>query len=182
MTEIVLKAQKYFDDYIHENEDIFHLERHLVQVERWAKRLLETHSEADEEIVMLGVYLHDIAHYPVDKNSDHAVRGEEKATEFLKDNNYPEDRIKKVTHLVRSHRCKDIQPETIEARILACADSASHLTDSMYLDIIQDERSDYALGKLERDYRDIGIFPEIQQELKPLHEAWKNLINAFMNI
>jgi len=182
MTDIISKTKKYFATYIRENDDIYLLKSHVPLVEKWVNRLCDKHPEADREVVILGVYLHDIAHYPLIKGSDHAVRGEEKAIKFLKENGLSEEKVKEVAHLVRSHRCNDIEPQTIEAKILACADSASHFDDTTYLDIIQQGRVEYGAGKLDRDFRDIGIFPEVQQELKPLYEAWKMLYKAYMNL
>lgn len=173
---IVDLAEDYFHAYIRENDDIYRLDRHLVQVNKWAKKLLEENPEADSEVVLLAVWLHDIAHYPPKPDNDHAVNGELITRKYLLSNNYPSDRIEAVAHCVRSHRCKDIMPKTLEAKILVCADSASHLTDQMYLDIAKEGRVDYALGKLERDYRDIGAFPKIQKELKPKYESWKKIL------
>lgn len=182
MNNIIDKAKKYFYDHIARNDDIYGLERHLPLMEKWAKRLLKENPQVDEEVVLLGVWLHDIAHYPPESSSDHAVKGEAVTKEFLTKNNYPKEKMEKVLHCVRSHRCKDVLPETLEAKIIACADSASHLTDLAYLDIVMDGRDDYALGKLERDFRDVGTFPEIKKELEPLYLAWKKLLKEFIAV
>jgi len=42
-----------------------------------------------------------------------------------------------------------------------------------------DGHKDYALGKLERDYRDISLIPGLKEKLTPLYEAWKPLLEAF---
>lgn len=179
---IVEKAKENFGQYLESNEDIFGLDWHVEEVERWALRLTESYPEADVEIVTLGAWLHDIGHYPINKDVDHAVTGEEIARKFLLSNGYPAEKLERVVHIVRAHRCKDVLPQTIEAKIIACADSASHLTDSMYVDIIKEGRSDYALAKLERDYRDVALFPEAHDELKPVYEAWKKLLNALVEL
>ncbi len=159
-----------------------YLLRHLPQVEKWAKKLLSSYPQADEEVVLCGVWSHDIGQVVGDKEADHAVNSEIEILRFLTEQGAKSDFIDKVTHCARSHRCKDVQPNSLEAKILAVADSASHMTDIVYLDMFS--RGDYelALGKLERDYRDVGIFPELQQTIKPLYDAWKQLLSVYPKV
>lgn len=85
--------------------------------------------------------------------------------------NYPKEKINEIAHCVRAHRCKDM------------ADSASHFTDINYIVHLTSQESDYdrhyVEDKIERDYRDIGIFPELKKELTPIYKAWKKLIKVF---
>jgi len=131
----------------------------------------------------LGVWLHDYGHYPINPNEDHAITGERKAKAFLKKEGFNKEKTKQVLHCIRSHRCKDVMPQTIEAKILACADSASHFTSTMYFDILYRQKNENhpytALGKIERDYRDLSFFPEIKKELTPLYKAWLNLLSEY---
>lgn len=73
---------------------------------------------------------------------------------------------------------KMFQPSTIEAKILAVSDSASHMTDINYICMFQSYGKDFTLDKLERDYRDISLFPELKLELTKLYFCWKNLIET----
>jgi len=184
MTQIVDKAKKAFLDGIKEyKQDPYGLESHVEELERWAKLLLKKHPEADEEVVLLGVWLHDYGHYPINPDEDHAVTSERKAKILLEGEKIDEKKLDNVLHCVRSHRCRDVMPKTIEAKILACADSASHMTDKVYLDIAHSNKlRNYkyqVLEKLERDYRDASIFPEIKKEITPLYTAWKALLEAY---
>lgn len=187
MPDIIEKAREKFDEMIKKYpEDIYGLVNHLSEMEKWAKKMLEKYSEAEKEVVFLAVWLHDIGHYPV-QEKDHAIIGEERAREFLAENGYNKEKLEKVLHCVRSHRCKDVQPETIEAKIIAFCDSASHMTDyQMYLKMIQDDRRDgkepRVFNKLSNDYRDLGLFPEMQKELTSLYEAWKKLLEEYNKI
>lgn len=181
MPLIVEKAKNLFYQMIDDHgSDPYNLRNHLTEVEKWAKYILKIKEEADEEIVLLSIWLHDVGHYPVTDKEDHSVRGEKIAEEFLRKENYPEDRIGQVLHCVRAHRCNDVSPDTLEAKIVAFVDSASHLTDVVYLNMLSDNEGqdgDFdVLGKIERDFRDLSFFPEIKEELKELYEAWKNLI------
>lgn len=118
-------------------------------------------SRADKEIVLLGVWLHDIGHLIGNSNVDHAINSEIETRKFLSRIGYEKQKIDEVAHCVRAHRCKDIQPETIEAKIVAACDSARHMTDYIYTDIAMQGNIDKAKSKLERDIRDVDSFPEL---------------------
>lgn len=176
---IVDKARKYCLHIISSHDDIFDLKSHIPEAEKWAKLILSEHEEADQEIVLLAVWLHDISHYIGKKDSDHAVRSEKMAREFLTKEKYPTEKIEKVAHCIRSHRCRDIQPETVEAKIMVCADSASHMTGYSYIDVMHRGNFSYVESKIERDYRDVGLFPEVQTKLTPLYKIWKKLSREY---
>lgn len=176
--ELANKARKYFFQFIKETgPDRYNLWHHVPEVERWAKKLLVIHSEANEDVVILGVWFHDIAHYLYRKEGDdHAVMGQKIIDDFCKRENIDPNIAAKANHCVRAHRNKDVKPETIEAKIIACADSASHMTGICYLDMLQRDSINDILSKIDRDYRDIGLFPELQNEMKPIYKDWKKLI------
>jgi len=165
---IIDDAKKYFE----KNNKQDYLPKHIIQAEKWAKRLLLKHPEADSEVVLAAIWLHDIGQsHPCE---DHAVKSEEIVGNILAKN----PKVTQIMHCVRAHRCKDVMPSTIEAKIVACADSASHMTDYVYIDMLQENKD--ALGKLERDYRD--ILPELKKELLPLYTKWKELIIEFKKV
>lgn len=178
--DIVEITKEYFLKVVRDAGSKYsYLERHLPQVERWAKKIINKKPEANETVVMLGVWLHDIGQILGNQDNDHAINSEIEAKRFLKENNVDEMVIKEVAHCVRAHRCKDIQPETLEAKIVAVADSASHMTDIVYIDMASRGEIEDAKAKLERDFRDKGLFPELQEESRALYEAWKRLLEAF---
>ncbi len=187
METIIDKAKGRFLKMVLDNgSDPYWLTSHLTEVCRWANFFIKRYPEIDSEILFLGVWLHDIGHYPID-NEDHAAKGEKIAKEFLSKENYPLDKLNRVLHCVRSHRCKDVAPASFEAKVLAFIDSASHITDLIYFKMaksIKEKREDFSIvySKMERDYRDLSFFPEIQEELKHLYEAWKNLIEMYEKI
>ena len=187
MQPIVEKAKKVFLDNVKANgSDPYTHENHVFEVERWAKKLLKTNPTADEEVLLLSVWLHDFGVYPINPNEDHAITGERKAKEFLSKENYDKDKTEKVLHCIRSHRCKDVMPKTLEAKMLATSDSASHFTSTMYFDILYRQKKihhDYsAFDKINRDYRDIAFFLEVKKELTPIYEAWVNLLKTYEKI
>lgn len=186
MSSIIEKARAEFlkmvDDF---GSDPYHLLPHVPEAEKWAKLMLKRYSGANEEVVLLAIWLHDLGHYPIPTEIDHAIRSEQRAKEFLEKENYPVDKMEKVLHCVRAHRCKDVMPETLEAKIMAFADSASHMTDTMYFDMVMaDEEGKFprTYAKMERDFRDLAIFPEMQKELSEIHGAWQVLLKAYEKI
>lgn len=93
MSEIIEKAKERFLRMIKESgSDPYHLSGHVPEVEKWARHILKSHPEADEEVVILGACLHDLGHYPVPTEIDHAIRGEERARTFLENENYRKTR------------------------------------------------------------------------------------------
>jgi len=193
MDNIILKTKKFFQERVKKYgedrpgyPDPFGLLKHVEEVAKWADFLCDKNKDADREVVMLSVWLHDVGHYPLPTKIDHAARGQRLAKQFLSQEKYDSSKIQQVLHCVRSHRCKDIMPQTIEAKIIACADSASHFTDSMYMDMAKDDKKAKVplrvYGKIERDYRDASIFPGVKKSLTPLYMAWKKLISEYEKI
>ncbi len=188
-SEIVTKAK----EYLLEQEQITlknlkpgsgkysYLPRHLAQVERWANRLLQEHPEAREEVVLTAVWMHDIGLLIGPEEIDHAINSEAEVKRFLPSIGVNTDIVAKVAHCVRAHRCKDVQPETIEAKILAVSDSASHITDTVYIEMANRGEKEAALAKLERDLRDVSLFPELKTEMNSLYEAWRALLSIYPN-
>ena len=178
---IIEKAKKRFQQMIDDfGKDPYCLYSHVPETERWAKYMLKKYPKADKEIVLLAVWLHDVGHYPIPSKIDHAVRSEKRAKQFLKKENYDEKKMEKVLHCIRAHRCRDVMPETFEAKLIAFIDSASHMTDKeTYVDMVRAYKNvTVVLEKLERDFRDMGHFPEQKKKFKYLYESWKQLLTA----
>lgn len=175
ISEVINEAKKYqlkiIKDY---KKDPYGLADHFAEMEKWAARLFEIFPEVDQNVVLLSVWLHDTGHYPI-VDLDHAVKSEKLARKFLS-GKVEDEILNKVCKAVRAHRCKDVLPETREEKIVACIDSASHMTDNVYVSIAKSGRYNYCLAKMARDYRDTGLIMEVQQEIEPLYKAWVNLI------
>jgi len=184
MNQIIKRAREFFYENVKNfGSDPYSLLPHVPEVEKWAKFLINKHSEVDGAIVLLGVWLHDVGHYPLPSNQDHAIRGENVARKFLVGENYDGDNLERVLHCVRAHRCKDVVPETMEAKVVAFSDSASHMTTGIYLEMSKCDkearREFQAFAKLERDFRDLSFFPERREQMRPLYESWKNLLGSY---
>ena len=187
METIIEKAKNKFIQTVNDfGSDPFHLLSHIPEVEKWGLFMNKRYPESDIEIIMLSAWLHDIGHYPIPTDIDHAVRSEQRAREFLEKENYDKLKIEKVLHCVRSHRCRDVMPETLEAKIMAFIDSASHMTDSMYFGMAKDDKNMKqqfrVYSKMERDLRDLSTFPEAKEKLLGLYDAWQKLIKEYEKI
>ena len=57
------------------------------------------------------------------------------------------------------------------------------MTDFLYFDMAMEDKAKHrefkAYGKLERDFRDAALFPEVKKKLKDIHAAWKELLRAY---
>jgi hypothetical protein len=163
--------------------DPYHLQPHVPEAEKWAKFMLKEYPQANREVVLLAVWLHDLGHYPIPTDIDHAIRSERRAKEFLENEKYDKNKMNEVLHCICSHRCRDVMPESLEAKIMAFVDSASHMTDTMYFDIAKSDKEKKekfrVYAKMERDLRDLASFPEIQDKLRGIYVSWQSLIREY---
>ncbi|MEA1925789.1 MAG: HD domain-containing protein [Patescibacteria group bacterium] len=153
---------------------------HLLAVEKFSKFLLKNLPKADKEMVMLGVWLHDLQRIRSIKG-DHQKIGAKEAGKVLEKYGYTKDEIIKVKNIIRTHSCSDLKPKTLEGKILASADAMSHYVNDFYIKIaISGERNldDYkkwALEKLNRDYNKKIFFSFAKKEIKERHNALKKV-------
>lgn len=89
-------------------------------------KLLAKKFNADEEVLELAAWLHDMRKmkgiYP-----DHHIFGAKDAEIILRENGYPEETIQKVTHCILTHSTdKNYPPQSIEAKIFSSADALSY--------------------------------------------------------
>jgi len=153
---------------------------HLMEVERFANLLCDKFPEADRDIVGLGVWFHDIGRLR-GYEKDHDVYGAEEAQKVLAKKGFPTDKIKRVYEVCRTHRCTDVQPESLEAKILATADAMSHFTHGFYFRLFQhyqdkmdfDEIRKLVRKKLERDFNKKILFDEAKKEVQDIYEAMR---------
>jgi len=152
---------------------------HISSVVKYAK-VLAKKLNADEEICEIAALLHDYASV-VNKDwyPEHHVHGARLAEEILSEYNYPK-KIEAVKHCILAHRAsKNITPETLEARIVASADSMAHFDNVhslLYLAFVRhkmsiDEGTKWVLDKLERSWN--KLIPEAKEIVKEKYDAIK---------
>ncbi len=178
--DIISKTKLYFLENFKkaDNPPYQYLPRHVFKTEKWVKKILEDYPEADRETVLLSVWLHDIGQI-IGTRKDHAVNSADEARHFLPKLKISPARIGDVVHCVRSHKCKDVLPETLEAKILAVANSVSHMTDFYYLTMADKISKKVAMDKLKRDCESLDFLPKIKKENKRFCKAWKELLRIY---
>jgi uncharacterized protein len=104
-----------------EMEGVAHGWQHVIRVKKNALRIAVDYPDADREIIVYAVLLHDVGRNVKGKN--HAEVGAEKSREFLNKLGMNTEIIDRIVHAIRTHRYRDREmPETLEAKILFDAD------------------------------------------------------------
>jgi HD superfamily phosphodiesterase len=155
-------------------------ETHIVAVNKYAHFLLEKLPEANKEVVLLGVWLHDMQRIRGIKG-DHQKVGAEEAEKVMKDFEIERDIQDKVKQIILTHSCDKELPTTLEGKILASADAMSHYANDFYLQIATTrqrnlkEFKEWALEKLDRDFEKKIFFNFAKKEIKDRHDALKTI-------
>ncbi len=154
---------------------------HLLAVEKFAKELLKKLPMANEEVVLLGVWLHDLQRIR-GKKGDHAEQGAIEAEKVLRQFKYSEEVISHLKEMILSHRCDSKPfPKTLEGKILASADAMSHYVNDFYLTIATTGKRDtkgfkgWALEKLDRDYNKKIAFGFARKMIVKRHKVLKEV-------
>ena len=97
---------------------------HIVEVVAYAQRLAKTMG-ADEEIVTLAAYFHDISRVTMGPEG-HNVKSAEMARDWLRQRGYPAESIERVVQAIVAHMLPVMSPDRdsvpLEGRILYDAD------------------------------------------------------------
>lgn len=158
-------------------------ENHILPVVAYAEKLARQHG-ADEEVVVLAAWLHDIGSLRHGRK-DHHLTGAKIAENKLKELGYPEDKIKLVKACITNHRgSQKLERNTIEEKIVAEADALSNFDNLpglfkaafIYENKTQSEAQISVREKLERKWNKLH-FPESRQLVKNKYEAIKLLLN-----
>lgn len=97
---------------------------HVIRVFKTAEQIGREEG-ADMEVLLAAALLHDIIVYPKgsEKRSKSADESAELAQRMLAARGWSRDRIEKVSYCIRTHSySKNVNPETLEAKILQDAD------------------------------------------------------------
>lgn len=152
---------------------------HILGVAKFAKELLKKIPKVDREVVMLGVWLHDLQRIR-GKKGDHAKVGAVEAEKVMTQFNYPKEKIEKVKEIILSHSCDThVRPKTLEGKILASADAMSHYINDFYIAIaVTGERNlaeykEWVLEKLDRNYNKKISLSIAKKMIKHRHQIAK---------
>lgn len=169
-------------------------ELHQKEVVKSAKFLLSKYPQADQDVVIIAAWLHDLGHFKAKTleevdlvKPDHHIVGAEMAEQILEKFDLPKVMIEKIKKCILCHRSKEPYiPQTIEEKIVAVADTLSHFESIFYLVYFKiypnDSLDNYVLTqkeKLARDWRDLALLPEAQAIAKAKYEVISSMLNSY---
>lgn len=138
---------------------------HIQAVVKNAKMLAERY-DADQEVVIIAAWLHDIASITeYELYEDHHIHGAEIAEDILEKFSYPPDKIRRVQNCIRNHRGSVLNSKTtIEEICVADADAISHfdnIPSLLYLAYVNkrlsiDEGREFVKKKLTRSFEKLS--------------------------
>lgn len=141
----------------------FFINEHVKEVVKEALWLCKFYPNADEKIVEMGAWLHDITH----SVENHHIASAKTAKEFLNSINFDKNKLKGIIHCIKAHRTsRPPEPKTIEAKIVASADNLAHFT--MFSFLSSRMGLDKAISKLKRDLQSRFMLPEALEKAKKL--------------
>lgn len=164
---------------------------HIIPIVKNATLLAEKLG-ADKEIVIAGAYLHDIGVSNFSRENcpppddEHHILGEKETRKILKKLKCSDEFVDKVAHCVLAHRGRrDIEPQTLEAEIIRCADAMTHF--DTFLDLFDfflkscgsfEEALKKIESKIDRDWDKKLTLPEAKEIVKDKYEAIVLLIKS----
>ncbi len=174
---MIEKVKQYFYDLCKDKH--FRWEIHVESVVKLSKKLAKQLG-ADEEVVEVAAWLHDIKKIQGEREKHH-VYGSEQAGEILKQIGYDDAKIEKVKRCILTHSSDKAYPtESIEEKVLASADALSHfytftlLVQAAYLHVKPEEVKDWLLNKYTRSFG--KMMPEAKKLAEKRYEAIKLLL------
>jgi uncharacterized protein len=150
---------------------------HFVPMAGYAKKLAKKF-DADEEIVIIAVWLHDIGAIMVARK-DHHLTGAKIARQKLEEFDYPKEKIDKVVKCILNHRGSvPRKRNSIEEQILAEADALSAFDDITNLfncafvweHLSRPEAKESVRTKLKNKWKQLK-FKESKELIRPKYEA-----------
>lgn len=145
---------------------------------------------ANEELCRAAGMLHDIANAEMSRfDTQHEARSLEIARAYLAETGFtPHDSATVVDDAIMFHGCRNGQvPQTLEGRVMAAADAVVHFTTDFYEHADAAHKSEgmtdaeskaWSLKKIERDFNEKILFPEVREEVRETYEALKQRFSA----
>lgn len=156
-------------------------EHHFTQVVRYSKKLARELG-ANEEIVEIAGWLHDIGSIMIGRK-DHHLTGAKIAEEKLNEFGYPKEKIALVKNCILHHRgSQKMELETLEEQILAEADAMSAFDNIIgvfkaalvYENLTQGQALESVSKKLENKWNQLK-FEKSKEIIRPKYDAFKIL-------
>lgn len=166
--------------------DYFDYKYHLLPVVEYAAKLAEI-CDVDKEVVELSAWLHDIGRIKFGARN-HELTGAAEAERILRQFGYSDEIIEQVKHCILAHRGSgSIQPQTMEAKVVATADALAHF--DMFLPLLtamgrrgkaKDDKRIYRwiYEKMERDWNKKILIPEAMEIAEEKYRAIELLLGS----
>ena len=183
--EIIERIRQLVEDECRKSTSKYGFEpygNHFVPVVKYAK-LLAQETGADEEVVEIAAWIHDIGSIMYGREAHH-LTGARIAEEKLREFGYPEERISLVRDCVLHHRgSRGSEPQTIEEQIVAEADSISAFDNIegifkaalVYEKMTQDEARISVLNKMTNKWNQLR-FEKSKEVINPKYKAVRILL------
>ncbi len=168
------------------------VEHHLNIFEKIALELCEIYKEADKDIVLTLVWIHDYGKI-LDMAKEHELN--HKAGELLLELGFPAEFVEKVMEyleIFESKMTKDLHAAPIEVRIASSSDAASHMVGP-FMPIYWKEYNSKTIpelmagqiNKLNKDWERKIVLPEVKKAFEKrrefISEQVGNLPNKFFS-
>jgi putative nucleotidyltransferase with HDIG domain len=165
------KKQKIILSHVHKfvkreskgfgSDDVF--SNHILSVKNYALKLAKQYN-ANEFVVALAAYLHDIYRLQTHNHEIHEIRGAEITKEYLKKFDISKKEINLVCKCILHHRgSKNNKRKSIEEKIVACADAMDHINRWIHMFYRCSQRRSFAEtvdwmnAKMDRGYLKITL-------------------------
>ena len=129
MKTIIQKAEKFAKKEYKKN-DSAHQWKHIKEVMKRALRIAKNLKDIDYEILKLAIIFHDIDYSSYENHVKNSIKIAER---FLKENDYPNEKIKEVKEIMLNHstphRKKFGDAHLIEGKIIYDADKSIFITN-----------------------------------------------------
>lgn len=183
MKQEIINRSNEFEQKTKGTKDEFNIYKEHIQYVYNYVCLLSQNKKVDSEVLELSALLHDIAMTDITiDRSKHNEYGAVIAEKLLRDNNYPEDKIRMVKKCILNHSSSRAKYRTLEEEmILVDADGLSHFDsiDNLYslahnvMKLNNNDTLVFIKEKLTKDYN------EISTNLKYLIQAkYEKVMNA----
>lgn len=176
---------KKVHEFVEEKCNLTSFKYHILDVVESAKFLLKSYPDADETVVLLGAYLHDIGRDVV-KQEDHENHGIEVVKNLLSELDYDEETIKKVCECVAGHNLSN--NININAEIVRNADAITNIRRCLLVVAHGFQINDFDFGntfdwvnkKMNRNWNDKISLPEARKKVEEHYKAFKFLIKELI--
>ena len=161
-------------------DDVF--TNHILGVRNYAIKLARKY-KANLFVVIISAYLHDIYHLQTKDHSIHEVKGAEFAKKYLVKFKIPSDEIELISKCILNHRgSKNRKRETIEEKIVACADAMDHINRFREMFYRKskvsnfEETIEWMKGKMKRGWEKLEL-KEAKRIVKPQYKLAMKFLN-----